>query len=481
MKITASLNNRLIISHLLVSLISIILISAFAGTAIFNAARKDTEHNLEDLAFAASNVLELPLQEFKAGNNDPQQVQEALMHLLADQPDLKYTIFLPDGTVLVNHDSELPQKADLANAPEVWEAMQGEIGEGENIRKDASGKQTYYVAVRVQREDEVLGILRLGAYLQPAMASARRSLALLVLVAALVTVGVGLFGWLLASNLTLPIQNLIQTADTLSRGDLSARVKPAGPEELHHLAEAFNIMAGRLQDHVNELRTFVANASHELRTPLTVVKLRAEALRDGAMNDPGVAEQFLAEIESEVDRLARMVNDMLDLSRMEAGLASNKRALVNLAAVATDVYETFTIRANRAGIHLSLEVEPNLSLVLGSEDQLRRVFYNFVDNAIKFTPRGGQVNLFLASGREGRTVRVLVKDTGPGIASADLPHIFERFYRVEATRPRFGSSKGSGLGLAIAKSIVENHRGKIGVNSQIGRGSTFWVELPTAE
>jgi two-component system sensor histidine kinase VicK len=240
-------------------------------------------------------------------------------------------------------------------------------------------------------------------------------------------------------------------------------------------------MAGRLQDHVDELRAFVANASHELRTPLTVVKLRAEALRDGALEDTSVAVQFLEEIESEVDRLGRMVNDLLDLSRMEAGLGSQKRSPVNMGTVATDVFETFSIRSNKAGINLSLDLEPDIPLMMGNEDQLRRVLYNFVENAIKYTPRGGRVELILRAGRKGKTIRVLVRDSGPGISAVDLPHIFERFYRVEATRPRYGTSKGSGLGLAIAKSIIENHGGKIGVSSQLGKGSTFWVELPAQE
>lgn len=481
MKLSASLNTRLVFSHLLVSVISIVLISAFAGNAIISSARNDIEKDLEDIAFATSNALESPLQGYHNGSTSAELIQDSLNRLLIKHPELNYTIFLEDGTPIIHSTDSLPPKADIENAPEVVEALQSSIGEGESTRLDGQGMQMFYVAVRIQHEGQIYAVLRLGTHLRPALANARRSLGLLLLVSVLVTVAVGLFAWLLARNLSQPIQRLTQTAVRLSRGDLGARVVPSGPQELHRLAETFNLMAGRLQDHVDELRAFVANASHELRTPLTVVKLRAEALRDGALEDTSVAEQFLEEIESEVDRLGRMVNDLLDLSRMEAGLGSQKRSPVNMGTIATDVFETFSIRSNKAGINLSLDLEPDIPLMMGNEDQLRRVLYNFVENAIKYTPRGGRVELILRAGRKGKTIRVLVRDSGPGISAVDLPHIFERFYRVEATRPRYGTSKGSGLGLAIAKSIIENHGGKIGVSSQLGKGSTFWVELPAQE
>ena len=481
MKLSASLNTRLVFSHLLVSVISIVLISAFAGNAIISSARNDIENDLEDIAFATSNALQIPLQAYHDGSDNKELIQNSLTRLLAKHPELTYTIFLEDGTPIIHNTGSLPPDANIENAPEVVEALQSSIGEGESTRPDSQGMQMFYVAVRIQHEGQVYAILQLGTHLRPALANARRSLGLLLLVSVLVTVAVGLFAWLLARNLSQPIQRLTQTAVRLSRGDLGARVTPSGPQELHRLAETFNLMAGRLQDHVDELRAFVANASHELRTPLTVVKLRAEALRDGALEDTSVAEQFLEEIESEVDRLGRMVNDLLDLSRMEAGLGSQKRNLVNMGIIATDVFETFSIRSNKAGINLSLDLEPDLPAMMGNEDQLRRVLYNFVENAIKYTPHGGRVELILRSGRKGKTIRVLVRDSGPGISAVDLPHIFERFYRVEATRPRYGTSKGSGLGLAIAKTIIENHNGKIGVSSQLGKGSTFWIELPAQE
>jgi two-component system, OmpR family, sensor kinase len=478
MKIAPSLQTRLVLSHLLVALVSITVLSAIAGRSIFTAAREEVAHNLEDMAFALSNALELPIVEVQAGRAENSLVSSSISSLLASRPNLDYAIYWPDGSLLLDRSGTAEQLITPDTAPEIWNAIRSEIGQGDISRINEQGEEIFYVATRIQKEGEVVAILRLSTSMTPAMDEARRSLGLLMLTALLVAIAVSLFGWILANNLSRPIKQLTRTAETLANGNLDARVTPSGPPELNRLAEAFNSMAFRLQDHVDELRAFVANASHELRTPLTVVKLRAEALRNGAMEDPAVAEQFLSEIESEVDRLSYMVNDMLDLSRMEAGLASKQRSSLNLGTLTSEVAEVFSIRAARAGIQLVQDIEIDLPAVLGNEDQLRRLLYNLVENAIKYTPRDGHVDLQVQSSQDRKSVMLQVRDSGPGIAPEHLQHIFERFYRAEATRPRYTSSSGSGLGLAIAKTIVDNHGGKIGVSSRIGEGTAFSVRFP---
>jgi signal transduction histidine kinase len=479
-KLTNTLNSRLVISHLAVSLVSIILMVTFSGRYIFQAAITETEHNLQDLAFATSNAIELPIQEVREGRVEANFVKEMLHRIFADSEALEFTVFLPNGKPLVDSSDTLPPQATLQNAPEFYEALESGVGRGVSIRRNDQNERYMYMAVLVQREYEVIGILRLAISMQPSQDAARRSFMILLGVALLIGAGVSLVGWKLARNLARPIQVLTRAAGNMEQGDLSVRVKPSGPEELHRLAEAFNRMASRLQANVNQLRAFVANASHELRTPLTVVKLRTEALREGALEDPEVAERFLGEIETEVDRLVRMVNDLLDLSRMEAGLDPGLRARVNLSGIAREAHETFNIRASRAQVNLNLDIEPGLPAVTGNEDQLRRVFYNLLENAIKYTPADGQVEMLLRSGPNPNTVRILVRDSGPGIAPEHLPHVFERFYRADTTQPRPGVTRGSGLGLAIAKSIVESHGGEMGVSSQLGNGTTFWADLPAA-
>jgi len=474
-----TIHGRLVLSHLVVSLVSIVLISAYAAGVLYRAVRTQVEIQYESLGFAAAHDLAQAFREIPEGQAPESSLSSSTSRFFAGQPEIQFNIYQPDGTPILDGNGVLPRAANPESDPELWEAIASESGKSSRARKDDQGSEKLYLAFRIDDENQVYGVLRLEIFLALAQSEARRSLGLLVATALIVALGMGAVGYFLAHSLAGPIENITRAAESLKPGKLGVRVDaPVVPAEIFRLAQAFNLMANRVQMLVNELRSFVANASHELRTPLTSIKLRVEALRSGALEDPPVAERFLAEIESEVDRLSSMVNDLLDLSRIEAGLDSSKRTPVDMDAIVAEVYETFSVRAEKAGVNLSYQVEAELPAMIGSEDQLRRMMYNLVDNAIKYTNPGGSVELILQSDEQKNFLRFIVKDTGYGIASAQLPHVFDRFYRVEATRPRYGRSQGSGLGLPIAKSIAESHGGKIGATSQVGIGSTFWVELP---
>ncbi len=474
-----TLNARLILSHLLVAVVSITLISVVAGRSIFTSARQQVEHYYEDLAYAASNRLEASLMKLVTGSGSIDEVAAVLAQAFPEHLNLHLTIYAPDGAPIYDNQSSTPARALPADSPEIWAAQGGDLGEAEEIRANEAGIQTLYLAVRIEHQGQIYGVLRIEIPMAPVLATARRALGVLVAAALFVALVVSAVGYFLARSISRPIENLTQTAESLAYGNSRARSSnPASPQELKRLSQAFNKMADQLQANLDEMRSFVANASHELRTPLTTVKLRVEALRNGALEEPAVTEQFLSEIESEVDRLSRMVDDLLDLSRIEAGMAPKQRNSLNLEVIAAEVIEMFTVRAQRAEVTLTYHEHPPLPPVMGNEDQIRRVFYNLLDNAIKYTFHGGKVDLILGLNESGSAVRILVVDTGFGIPAEHQVHVFERFYRVEATRPRFGPPQGSGLGLPIAKSIVETHGGRIGVESQPGEGSTFWVELP---
>ena len=481
MRSPTSLRTRLVLSHLLVALISIGFLVLFAASAILNAARNELENNLDTIALTASDSLEEPLKELLYGQGNIYKVQQTFLQLVAAHPELHYTVYNKDGIPILDNLEDVNELQEVETPIEVREALYNESGEGSTTRKDSQGENTLYLTRRIDQGDEVYGVIRVALQLKPALTSVRPLLMVLYLFSFSLVVLSAIFAWFWAKNITKPIQSLTDAATQLAKGDLSTRVDPVGPQELQHLGEVFNDMADRLQGYVEELRAFAANASHELRTPLTIVKLRVEALRSGAINDPPVANRFLGEIEGEVDRLARMVTDLLDLSRMEAGLVSKRRSVLDMNSIVDDVCSAFNIRAVRAGVEIKTNTYDDLPAVFGNEDQLHRVLYNLVDNALRYTPKGGTIEVSLFPINEGEAIRLSVKDTGPGIAPQHIPHIFERFYRAEATRPRFASdntSSGSGLGLAIAKSIVEFHGGKIGVTSKLGEGSTFYFELP---
>ncbi len=224
-------------------------------------------------------------------------------------------------------------------------------------------------------------------------------------------------------------------------------------------------------------REFLANVSHELRTPLTTVKSYVETLLDGAMEDPILGRRFLEVVQRETDRMARLVNDLLQLSQMEYLRQRWKRQPLNIEDVIADVVERLRLEASSKGLSLRVDSEPELPQVLGDAEQLGQVLANLLSNAIKFTPPGGSVAV--TAQRHPRGVAVTVRDTGIGIPREDLPRVFDRFYRVEKARSR--EMGGTGLGLSIAREIVEAHDGSIEIESEPGRGTRVTLVVPMVQ
>ncbi len=274
-------------------------------------------------------------------------------------------------------------------------------------------------------------------------------------------------------------------ADPLQRVVAASRQMPArqaaaiplkGPHEVQALTRAFNEMTTRVQASQKSQRDFVANVSHELKTPLTSIQGFAQAILDGTADTAEARQQAARVIHDEAGRMHRMVLDLLDLARLEAGTADFQRAPVDLPALLNSVVEKFTPQAKKAGINLHVQA-PVLPPLTGDGDRLAQVFTNLVDNALKFTPAGGQVSLHASQADDG--VEISVTDSGIGISSAEIAHIFDRFYQADPAR-KGGEKHGAGLGLAIVKEIVQAHGGTISVHSAPGEGSTFTVRLPLA-
>lgn len=297
--------------------------------------------------------------------------------------------------------------------------------------------------------------------------------------------------WLLLSLFLTPIlggayllsrrwgSSLLQIVAQSSANCSDAPLPSASSLEAETILEALYAQKKRNEDEIMELRSFVANASHELRTPLTTLKLRVEALRDGALDDRVMAEKFLREMESEINHLSQLVSDLLDLSRIEATKHDLLMTEVDLERIVSEVCAAFQVRAEKSNIRLQFEASEDLSPIVAVEDQIRRLVYNLIDNAIKYTPSGGWVKVRVYPQATPDKIILEVEDNGFGIPPNYLPHIFERFYRAEATRPRYGIARGSGLGLAIVKAIVDSHGGKITASSTVGKGSLFRVEFPS--
>jgi two-component system phosphate regulon sensor histidine kinase PhoR len=219
-------------------------------------------------------------------------------------------------------------------------------------------------------------------------------------------------------------------------------------------------------------RDFISNISHELRTPLASLKALTETLQEGALDDPPAARRFLTRIETEVDALSLMVSELLELARIESGQVPLQLKAVRPIDLLLSAVERLRLQAERGGLDLEIDCPENLPLVLADQTRLEQVLVNLLHNAIKFTPSGGKITL--RAGEQADKVAFSVQDTGRGISEADLPRIFERFYKTDQAR----SGGGTGLGLSIARHLVEAHGGKLWAESIEGQGSTFTFSMP---
>ena len=272
-----------------------------------------------------------------------------------------------------------------------------------------------------------------------------------------------------------PIQRLVAASHKLPESTLPP-LTVQGPLEVKELVSAFNSMTARVQASQKSQRDFVANVSHEMKTPLTSIQGFAQAILDGTADSPESQKQAAAIIHSEAGRMHRLVLDLLDLARLDAGTANLKTEPVDVASLLGGVEEKLDIQAGGAGIEIQVEAA-DLPLIPGDGDRLAQVFTNLVDNSVHHSSRGGRVTL--AAHTEGQWMIISVSDAGAGIPAAVLPHIFDRFYRGDPSRTG-GPDHGAGLGLAIAREIVVAHHGTITARSEPGRGSIFTVRLPLA-
>jgi two-component system OmpR family sensor kinase/two-component system sensor histidine kinase BaeS len=271
-------------------------------------------------------------------------------------------------------------------------------------------------------------------------------------------------------SLADPLAQVMAAADAVAEGDLSVRVSEAAPGEMGRLAQSFNRMVTEIQSADQRRRDMTADVAHELRTPLHILQGNLEGIQDGVYEATPQQVELLLD---ETRRLARLVDDLRTLSLAEAGQMPLARAPVDLEALLADAAVTFSGPAEAAGIELRVDIALHDGAPLnieGDAGRLDQALGNLLANAIQHTPAGGRVTLRLEA-LPGRTARILVSDTGPGISPEDLAYIFDRFWRGRET------GGGSGLGLAITRQLVEAHGGQIRAESMPGSGTTFTIDL----
>lgn len=488
------LKARVILTYLVIFLVSAAIVVVRAGTLFARNTLDSAEHDLEAQAYVMATAIERPWAGFQGLGEGTITVPQLLdlQGRFAGNGGGQLNVLDSAGRVLATSLQNVPPAQ--RKAPEVAGALAGQLQH--DVRLDAiAGKKLIFAAAPVQHEGQVFGVVQLAVPLDDVTAQIDRFWLGLGLTALLAALAASLAGWWLSEQLVRPVRRLSAAATRLAAGNLDERVSSGGVAEIAQLGDAFNHMAEQIEEMIGHERAFVANASHELRTPLTNIKLRAEALGNGALDDPTAARRFVRDIESEANRLGRMAGDLLNLSRYDAAAPAAREA-VDPGKLLADVAGQLTLRAEKSGILLVQEVAPGLPVISADPVGLETVLINLVDNALQYTPTGGSVTVrarlspAYADGSGPRQELVLqVADTGIGIAAEDLPHIFERFYRADKARSRtngrraagsLAAGSGAGLGLALVRGIVEQHGGAVEAQSTVGQGTTITVRLPVS-
>ena len=281
-----------------------------------------------------------------------------------------------------------------------------------------------------------------------------------------------ILGIILARTLTRPLRAMTVAIQAMAAGDLKQTVRVSSTDELGTLAAAFNHMSADLDTLTRSRRQMTADIAHDLRTPLTVIGGYVESMRDGVLKP---TPERLGIVGGEVLLLQRLVSDLAMLAQAEGGEMRLNREKLDPAGLLRTMARTYQPLAEKQGITMAVEAGPNLPQIDADPDRLTQVFGNLVTNALRHTPVGGTITFGAAAA--GKSIGLLVSDTGEGIAPEDLPRVFDRFYRGDRARTTHGES---GLGLAIAKSIIEMHGGTIAAESRPGQGTTMRVTLPVA-
>ncbi len=425
------------------------------------------QRQVQNLALQTQNLVQPP-----TGEMDLSYLANSSLQL-GTQLDTRIRVVDAQGVVWVDSWS-LDTGQKILSDSLVAQALTGESA----TRVDTtSAGGTMWVATPMLAEGRRVGVVYLSQPLRDVVAvlqDLRMRWLLSTTAALLLSVVVGL---ILSGAITRPLRQLTAAAGAVAQGRFDLQVPIHSRDELGRLSRAFNDMTAQLQAARQMQVDFVANVSHELRTPLTSIKGMVETLRDGAVDDPEVRDRFLETTEQETDRMIRLVNDLLLLSRADSEALNLRREAVDLVKLVRDTAGRLAPQAEGRELTLQVAGGESLPAVWADRDRIAQVVLNLLDNALKYSRPGGTVRLQIGSG-DGRTARVEIRDEGIGIAAADLPRIGQRFYRADKARSR--AQGGSGLGLAIAQSLVAAHGGALELESREGVGTVVSFTLPLA-
>ena len=408
---------------------------------------------------------------------------------MALRADARFTLIASDGTVLA--DSERDYRAmenhRTQSRPEVLAALSGR--QGAVVRRSGTLDTEYlYVAVPAQQ-----GALRLAMPLIAVKARVDQIRRGMLASTALAFLPAFIVAAFLARSVSRKLGKIIDYASKLADGNFQARLENPGTDELGQLGQKLNETGAKLErlmetiqhehqelERVERVRKdFVINVSHELRTPLASIQGYTETLLDGALDEPGTNRRFLNIIRQNAERLTNLAADLLTLSRIELKTQRFQFAYYYANGLMGDCVDSVRPLAQKKQLTIRLDETDAAAEVFCDSKAVHQLFGNLLDNAIKYSPEAGQIQVGARASSDGEFVEFWVHDAGPGIPADELPRLFERFYRVDKARSR--ELGGTGLGLSIVKHLAKAHGGDVGVSSEVGKGSRFWFTLPVQD
>ncbi len=441
---------------------------------VYNTAQQQQLGNLalqtENLSLPSDNLLAEGAPSGALSSMDLSYLADVSLQF-STQLETRLRILDAQGSVLVDS-QQADQGTDLSDDPLVTQALNGQYA---SRTDEIDGEITMFVVLPVFVEDRLVGLVYVGQPLSDVAAVLDDLRTRLLLSTAIALSLSAIVGLVLSQAIARPLRRLTAVAGAVAQGQFDQQVPVRSRDEIGRLSRAFNDMTARLRAARQMQTDFVADVSHELRTPLTSIKGMVETLRDGAIDDPEVRDRFLETAENETDRLIRLVNDLLLLSRVDSEALNLQRQSRDLLQLVQATVERLTPQAEARQLVLKVETDSSTPLVWVDADRVQQVLVNLLDNAIKYSRPGDTVTLKVAAG-PGHSARVQVCDQGIGIPAEDLPHVGQRFYRADKARSRAGG--GSGLGLAIAQSLVQAHGGRLWLESREGEGTMVSFTLP---
>lgn len=459
-----NIHTKLLATYVLLTTLGTSLMASYIlwsfHTYIMGTRQTDLENWTMALSESAADAL---------AEQNLQQVEILVQRYGAPQ-NVALRIFNQQGRLLATSDPQGDKKVtNWYKVPGITEALQNRSQQG--VSKGVlSNEDRLYISKPIVRNGKLLGVVRMSITLHQFQSqfakviwSVLGTLSVTILLCALISSR-------FARSLSKPIETMRNFAIRLGSGHFGDKLDICENNELDQLATELNRMSERLASLDQERRAFLANVSHELRTPISNVQVTVDALRSGAYEEPELRDRFFLTIDNEIKRLSRLIHDLLDLGRLEAGVSQLEKQPVSLCGLINRAVSAMEPRMQAIGISAQVNV---VDLVLqGDPERLLQAILNVLDNAIKHSLPNSQI--FISGYNQGKLAVVKIQDQGTGISKKDLPRIFEQFYTTNPSR----QGSGNGLGLAIAKRILEAHYGSITASSTVNQGATFTICLP---